>query len=156
MVSIWAAVNSLQPRLLDVEKYPFIYPPEEGISTNTTHSANLASWNYSGITYYEPRFGERQSPICTSCSNTLVLTCSAALVHWIPDTRHRHRVYSPLFRLAISRVRSRYSETAAGMNGMSLTKLLSFIFDFPQCCCGVVVITLFARLLDNFLLHCYL
>jgi len=84
--------------------------------------------------------GKCQSPICTDYSVTLVLACSVAPVDRIPDAKHRHRVYSPLFRLAISGVRSLYSETAAGMNGMSLTKLLSFIFDFPQCCCGVVVI----------------
>jgi len=32
--------------------------------------------------------GERQSPICTDYSVTLVLACSATLVGWISDAKH--------------------------------------------------------------------
>ena len=50
--------------------------------------------------------GKRQSPICTGYSVTLVLACSATPVGRILDTKHWHCFYNPLFRPAISGIRS--------------------------------------------------
>jgi len=44
--------------------------------------------------------GKRQSPICTGYSVTLVLACSATPVGRIPDIKHWHCFYNPLFQPA--------------------------------------------------------